>query len=169
LENQMSYTLNPTLDLILERTLDVPLELVWKAWTDPEHIVKWFCPKPYEVYHCEVDLRPGGIFRTDMRGPDMPESPNSGCILEVIKNQKFVWTSALGPNYRPTPIPENGPDILFTGMILLESLNGNTKYTAIALHPDEETCNKHREMGFHEGWGICIDQLVQEIKLGHIT
>ncbi len=164
----MPKNIDPKLDLILERIVDVPSELIWKGWTDPEHIVKWFCPRPYVVTKCEVDLRPGGIFRTDMKGPDMPESPCSGCILEVEKNKKFVWTSALGENFRPTPIPENGPDILFTGIILLENLGPETKYTAIARHADDKTSQRHAEMGFHEGWGICLDQLIEEIKSGRI-
>lgn len=165
----MSYQINPQFDLVLERIVDAPAELLWKGWTEPEHIIKWFCPRPYQVTKCEVDLKAGGIFRTDMKGPEMEEAPCSGCILEIEKNKKFVWTSALGPNFRPHPIPENGPGIIFTGMIFLESLGEKTKYTAIALHPDEVTCKKHAEMGFHEGWGICLDQLVEEIKAGNIT
>lgn len=164
----MAFKINPKLDLVLERTVDVPAELIWKAWTQAEHIVKWFCPRPYMVTKCEVDLRPGGIFRTDMKGPDMPESPCSGCILEIETNKKFVWTSALGPDFRPTPIPENGPDLLFTGMILLEAQGSKTKYTAMALHADEMSCQKHSEMGFHTGWGICLDQLMEEIVNGRI-
>ena len=164
----MLKNLDPTFDLFIERVVDVPAELIWKGWTEPEYIVKWFCPKPYVVTKCEVDLRPGGIFRTDMKGPDMPESPCSGCILEVEKNKKFVWTSALEENFRPTPIPENGPDILFTGIILLENLGTQTKYTAIARHPDEKTCQRHADMGFHEGWSTCLDQLIEEIKSGRI-
>jgi uncharacterized protein YndB with AHSA1/START domain len=148
--------------------VDVPAELIWKGWTQTEHIVKWFCPRPYEVIRCEVDLRPGGIFRTDMKGPDMPESPCAGCILEVEKNKKFVWTSALRENFRPNPIPENGPDLLFTGMILLEAQGDKTKYTAIAIHADDKTCQRHADMGFHEGWGVCLDQLIEEIKSGRI-
>jgi uncharacterized protein YndB with AHSA1/START domain len=165
----VSYQINPKLDLVIERIVEVPATLIWKGWTMPVHIVKWFCPRPYMITKCEVDLRPGGIFRTDMKGPDLPEAPCSGCILQVEENKKFVWTSALGPNFRPTPIPENGPDLLFTGMILLETLGDKTKYTAIAIHSDEQSCRKHNEMGFHEGWGICLDQLIEEIKNGNIN
>jgi uncharacterized protein YndB with AHSA1/START domain len=164
----MTYSHNPKLDLMIERIVDVPAALIWKGWTEPNEIVKWFCPRPYVVTRCEVDLKPGGIFRTDMKGPDMPETPCSGCILEVIPNKKFVWTSALGTSFRPNPIPENGPDLLFTGMILLEEMGNKTKYTAIAMHPDEATCQKHASMGFHEGWGICLDQLIQEIKSSNV-
>jgi len=164
----MTIEFNPKFDLKIERVVDVPAELIWKGWTEPEHIVKWFCPRPYKVIRCEVDLRPGGIYRTDMMGPEMVEAPCSGCILVVEKNKKFVWTSALGENFRPTPIPENGPDIIFTGIIHLEQIDGQTKYVAIAQHADEEGCRKHSEMGFHEGWGICLDQLIEEIKSGRI-
>lgn len=79
-----------------------------------------------------------------------------------------MWTSVLGPDFRPIPTPTNGPAIFFTGVILLEEINGKTKYTAIAMHPDEESCNKHSQMGFHEGWGICLTQLIEEIEKGNI-
>ena len=62
-------TLDPKLDLQLERIIDVSPELVWACWTEPEHIKKWFCPAPWSVSDCELDLRPGGIFRTTMRSP----------------------------------------------------------------------------------------------------
>ncbi len=52
--------IDPNLDLVLEREVDVPPELVWAAWTTPEHIKQWFAPKPFETIQCEIDLRPGG-------------------------------------------------------------------------------------------------------------
>lgn len=60
---------DPKLDLVLERVVDVPRELVWKARTTPEHLKKWFTPAPWTTVDCEIDLRPGGIFRTVMRSP----------------------------------------------------------------------------------------------------
>jgi uncharacterized protein YndB with AHSA1/START domain len=50
---------NPQTDLVLERVIDVPRELVWAAWTQPEHLKKWFAPAPWSLLECEVDLRPG--------------------------------------------------------------------------------------------------------------
>ena len=61
---------DPKLDLVLERIVDVPRELVWMAWTAPEHLKKWFTPVPWTTVDCEIDLRPGGIFRTVMRSPE---------------------------------------------------------------------------------------------------
>ncbi len=95
-------------DLVLERTLDAPIDLVWKAYTDPEHLKRWFSPKPYEITEIEVDLRPGGIFRFRMIGPDGFDTGHGtpGCVLEVIDREKLVWTSALGPEYRPNATGE---------------------------------------------------------------
>ena len=50
-----------------------------RAWTTPEHLKKWFTPAPWTTVDCEIDLRPGGIFRTVMRSPEGQEFPNVGC------------------------------------------------------------------------------------------
>ena len=63
------YTPNPKLDLVIDRTLDVPRELVWLAWTSPEHLKKWFCPRPWETTMCEIDLRPAALFAPPCVGP----------------------------------------------------------------------------------------------------
>ena len=73
-------------DLVLERTLNAPRDMVWKAWTDPKLLKQWFAPKPYEISEVEMDLRPGGIFRIRMTGPDGFDTGhgNPGCLLEVV-------------------------------------------------------------------------------------
>jgi uncharacterized protein YndB with AHSA1/START domain len=113
---------DPKLDLVLERIVDVPRELVWMAWTAPEHIKKWFTPVPWTTVDCEIDLRPGGIFRTVMRSPEGQEFPNVGCYLEIVKNEKLVWTNVLAPGYRPSKPPAVMPcdTFSFTAVILLE-------------------------------------------------
>jgi uncharacterized protein YndB with AHSA1/START domain len=158
---------DPRLDLVLERVVPVPRELVWAAWTTPEHLKPWFTPAPWTTVDCEIDLRPGGIFRTVMRSPEGQEFPNVGCYLEVIPNEKLVWTSALQPGYRPsTGSSQAGDcsDLLFTAIITLEPHENGTKYTALVLHKDEADRKKHDEMGFHEGWGKALDQLVALIQ-----
>lgn len=150
------------LDLVLQRTVDVPRELVWLAWTTPEHVKKWFTPAPWTTVECEIDLRPGGMFRTVMRSPEGQEFPNVGCYLEVIKNEKLVWTNVLAPGYRPSSRPPTIPcaTISFTAVISLEPSGNGTKYTALVIHGNEEDRKKHEEMGFHDGWGKALDQLV---------
>ena len=78
---------DPKLDLVLERVIDVPRELVWTAWTTPKHLKHWFCPRPWTITECEIDLRPGGIFRSVMRSPEGQEFPNIGCYLEVVSQR----------------------------------------------------------------------------------
>ena len=160
----LPFPIDPRLDLVLERVIDVPRELVWAAWTTPELIKRWFTPAPWQTVDCEMDLRPGGIFRTVMRSPEGEEFPNVGCYLEVVEHEKLVWTDVLGPGYRPkAPSPGCG-SLSFTAVLLLEPHGSGTKYTAIAIHRDEEDTQKHREMGFHEGWGAALDQLVSLAK-----
>jgi uncharacterized protein YndB with AHSA1/START domain len=166
------YPIDPRLDLVLEHVVDVPRELVWKAWTEPEHLKKWFTPAPWSTVECEIDLRPGGIFRTVMRSPEGEDMDGgAGCYLEVVRNERLVWTSALGPGYRPTPRSpsksddgEDCAELAFTAIILMEPHPKGTQYTAIALHPDEASRRSHEEMGFHEGWGTALDQLVALVK-----
>jgi len=161
--NLIQFTPDSKLDLVLERVVDAPRELVWKAWTTPEQIKKWFTPAPWQTTDCMIDLRPGGRFYTMMKGPNGEEAGGDGCYLEVTENHRLVWTSALGPGYRPNPSGvQHG--FVFTAVITLEDVPGGTKYTAHVIHSDEEGRNQHEQMGFHGGWGTALDQLVAMIK-----
>jgi uncharacterized protein YndB with AHSA1/START domain len=151
---------DPKFDLVLERVIDVSRHLVWEGWTKPEHIKGWFCPKPWSVSDCEIDLRPGGIFRTTMRSPDGKEFPNVGCYLEVVPLERLVFTSVLLPGYRPAP----PGDLPFTAIITMVTHGTGTRYVATALHQDAAGRDKHKAMGFHEGWGKALDQLVELVK-----
>lgn len=154
------HPVDPTLDLVLDREVDVPPELVWRAWTEPELLTRWFAPKPYETPHCEIDLRPGGIFRTVMRSPEGEEMDGAGCFLEVVTDRRLVWTTALGPGFRPQP-----GELPFTAVIELQpNGSGGTRYRAIAIHQDAAGRKTHDEMGFVHGWGAALDQLVALVK-----
>ncbi|MES2602017.1 MAG: SRPBCC family protein [Pseudomonadota bacterium] len=153
-----AYKIDPKLDLVLERVVDVPPELVWKAWTEPQHLMKWFTPAPWKTVDCEIDLRPGGIFRTVMRSPEGQDMDNAGCYLEVVQNRKLVFTDALLPGFRPK---DGG---FFTGIVSIEPEGKGTRYTATAIHKDEAGRKAHEDMGFHSGWGTALDQLVAYAK-----
>ncbi len=101
----MSYPFkpDPRLDLVLERVLDAPRELLWRAMTTPEHVKQWFTPKPWLITDCEIDLKPGGLFRTRMQSPDGKEvSDRHCCYLDIVPSERLVWTDALLPGYRPS-------------------------------------------------------------------
>ncbi len=152
------------LDLSFERIVDVPKELVWRAWTEAEHLMPWFCPLPWKTVECEIDLRPGGIFRTVMRSPEGKEFPGTGCYLVVKKNEILTWTNALLPGFRPVAWDaqsDSTVDFKFTATIALATHPQGTKYTATVIHADEAGCKQHAAMGFHDGWGKALDQLVE--------
>lgn len=141
-------------ELTLVRTLKAPRELIWRCWTDPKLLEKWFCPAPWRVTDVSLDVRTGGSQSFVMRGPEGEEILNRGVYLEVIENEKLVTTDAYVSAWEPSESP------FMTAIITLEDLgDGTTLYTAIARHWSVETCKQHEQMGFHEGWGICADQL----------
>jgi len=167
---------NGRLDLTLERTIDAPRSLIWKAWTDAEHVKKWWAPAPWTTSQCEMDLRPGGIFRTVMRSPEGQEFPHVGCFLELIENEKLVITNVLEPGYRPANVGKGGEmvdcgDIPFTFILSLKERGEKTHYSVVVLHKDEADRKRHEEMGFREGWNMCLDQLIDVVgrlkKLTH--
>ena len=115
-------------------------------------------PKPWQTVDCEIDLRPGGIFRTVMRGPENQMMDNPGCYLEVVKPQRLTFTSVLGPGFRPVA----DPFLPFTAILSFEDLGGgSTRYHVRALHRSDADRQKHAEMGFDQGWAKALEQLVE--------
>lgn len=146
------------LDLELRREVDVPPHLVWRAWTEPDLLMKWFTPAPWKTTACDIDLRPGGTFRTTMEGPNGERHDNTGCYLAIVPERLLVFTDALGTGYRPTG------SAFMTGSVSIAPSGKGTLYVARALHKDIETKQRHETMGFHQGWGTALDQLVAMAK-----
>ena len=148
------------LDLVLERVVPLPPERVWAAWTQRDLLLQWFTPAPWRTVDVELDLRPGGIFRTVMRSPEGQEFPGTGCVLEVVEHERLAWTSALGPGFRPQPAPTEAGAFPFTAIITLTPEGDGTRYRAVAVHADRAGRDAHAAMGFQDGWGAALDQLV---------
>lgn len=144
-------------DLAIERFVAAPPERLWAGWTTPDLLVQWFTPAPWVTLEAEVDLRPGGVFRTVMQGPDGERNEGDGCVLEVVPGRRFVWTSALGPGFRPVHDDEGFP---FTAVIEFEPQDGGTRYRATVRHATPADAATHAEMGFESGWNAALDQLV---------
>ena len=141
-------------ELVLTREFDIPADKLYRCWTEPELIKQWFAPRPLTTPVAETDVRPGGASKILMRGEDGTEYPASGVYLEVIPNRKLVFTDAYGPGWVPAAKP------FFTAIITFEDLGGGrTRYTARARHWTKEDTEAHEKMGFHQGWGLCTDQL----------
>ncbi len=145
--------LDPELDLVLTREIDAPREILYTCWTTPEHLVHWFVPKPHKVTACELDVRPGGACNTtfDVDGTLME---NKGVYLEVVPNEKLVFTDAYSAGWKPAAEP------FMTAILTFEDIGGGrTRYTAVARHRNADTAKTHKEMGFFDGWGTVATQL----------
>jgi uncharacterized protein YndB with AHSA1/START domain len=158
--------IDPDLDLVFERTVDVPQPLVWRAWTKPALVMQWFTPAPWTTVDCEIDLRPGGLFRTVMRSPEGQDHENIGCFLDIVAPRRLVWTDMLGPGYRPRGggLNEKTNCGFFTAFLLFEPAGNGTRYVARVLHGTAADRKRHEDMGFHAGWGAALDQLVAMAK-----
>jgi uncharacterized protein YndB with AHSA1/START domain len=122
-------------------------------------MLQWFTPAPWKTTHVETDVRPGGSSYIVMQGPDGTEMPNRGIYLEVVKNEKLVFTDAYTSAWQPSENP------FFTCILTFEDAgNGQTRYTARALHWTKENREAHEKMGFHEGWGVAADQMTALAK-----
>jgi uncharacterized protein YndB with AHSA1/START domain len=140
-------------ELMLTRLIDAPREKLYRAWTDPTLLKQWFAPLPYTTPMAELDVRPGGSAFIVMRGPDGKDLPNHGVYLEVVPNQRLVSTDAYTQAWEPSEKP------FMTLILTFEDEGGKTRYTARVHLWTVADCEAHEKMGFHQGWGICADQL----------
>jgi len=140
-------------ELVLTRLIDAPPDKVYRAWTEPTLLQRWFAPAPWTTPHAELDVWPGGASKVVMRSPDGNDMPCPGVYLEVVPNRRLVFTDAYTSAWQPSAKP------FMTVILTFEEEGGKTRYTARVRHwtvADRET---HEKMGFHHGWGQCTDQL----------
>ena len=143
-------------ELVVTRLIDVPRYKLFRCWTEPALLVQWFTPPPWKTIHAETDVRTGGSSYIVMQGPDGTEMPSRGVYLEVVKNEKIVFTDAYTSAWTPSGKP------FFTGVLTFEDEGGQpgkTRYTARARHWNAEDAKAHEAMGFYVGWGIATDHL----------
>ena len=134
--------------LTIQRTLAAPIDLVWEAWTNPEHIIKWWGPKGMETRIEAHELKPGGQWKFIMQMPDGSDFIAEGEYQEIDAPHKLV-TSA---NFRP--MTEG-----VTLEVILEAVGDKTQFTFNVIHPTEEYCKQQEAMGFYNGWGSTFDRL----------
>lgn len=145
-------------ELRLTRLMDVSPDKLFRCWTEPALMKQWFAPKPYTTPVAEVDLRPGGASRIVMQSPEGQDIPRPGQYLEIVPNRRIVATDAFTGDW----LPSDGKPFM-TMVLTFEPEGGpnsdKTRYTAVVRHWSEDDKKKHEEMGFHQGWGQCADQL----------
>jgi uncharacterized protein YndB with AHSA1/START domain len=147
-------------ELVLTRLIDAPREKLFRCWTEPGLLKQWFAPAPVTTPVAEVDLRIGGANFIVMRMPDGQEIPCPGVYLEIVPNERLVFTDAYSGGW----IPKTGGKPFMTVILTFEEENGQTRYTARVRHWSKEDYDTHVQMGFHQGWGQCADQLAALAK-----
>jgi uncharacterized protein YndB with AHSA1/START domain len=146
-------------DLIVNRIILASPEKVFRAWTDPALLTQWFTPAPWTTNHAELDVRPGGSSLVVMRSPEGQDFPNRGVYLEVVENQRLVFTDAYTQAWEPA-------ERAFMTVILTfeDAVNGSTNYTAVVRHWTVADRERHEQMGFHSGWVIATEQLAALVE-----
>ncbi|TCM58565.1 uncharacterized protein YndB with AHSA1/START domain [Rhizobium sp. PP-F2F-G48] len=140
-------------DLVITRHIAASPNALFRCWTEPALIRQWFVPRPWTIASAEIDLRVGGANLIVMQSPEGEEMPNRGVYLEIVPDRKIVFTDAYIQAWTPSEKP------FMTGIITFEPENGGTCYTARVRHWTKTDRDAHEQMGFHEGWGQCADQL----------
>jgi uncharacterized protein YndB with AHSA1/START domain len=142
-------------ELEISRFINAPRSAVWKAWAVREHFEKWWIPAPTECKAIKLDLRPGGGFETRMREGGGDFEPHvEGCFLDVVPEERLVFTTVLTEGWRPAE-----PWLALTAIMTFAPEGKGTRYAARVLHKNAADSKKHEDMGFHEGWGTTIEQL----------
>ncbi len=145
-------------ELVLTRIIAAPRARLFRAWTEPGLLKQWFAPLPWTTPHAVLDVRPGGASLVVMRDPDGNEIPNRGVYLEVVENERIVFTDAYTMAWEPSAKP------LMTVILSFGDEHGKTRYTARVRHWTVADREAHEQMGFHQGWGLCADQLAALVE-----
>ncbi|MCI0700712.1 MAG: SRPBCC domain-containing protein [Planctomycetia bacterium] len=142
-------------EIVITRVFNAPRELVWKVWTQPEHIAKWWGPRGFDTRVTTMDLRPGGKWHYVMRAPDGAEYPACGVFREVVPFERIVATDEFGEDFKP-PVGMDLPQGMVTTAIFEDDC-GNTRLTLRISHPTVEDRKKHEAMGVLGGWQSSFD------------
>ena len=148
-------TPDPDRDLVLNRRVEAPPDRLYRCWTEPALIKRWFAPEPWTVPVAELDVRIGGASLIVMRGPDGTDYPNRGVYLDVVPGRRLVFTDAYSDAWTPSPKP------FMTVILTFAAEGGGTHYAIRVRHWTAADRATHEDMGFHQGWGRCADQMAE--------
>jgi uncharacterized protein YndB with AHSA1/START domain len=158
-------------ELVITRFFNAPRQLVYKVWTEPEHIKNWWGPKPFTAPRCEVDLRPGGAYVYVMRSPDGQEFPVQGEFIEIVKNEKLVYTDDM---YKQADFwkmmigSKVGPDVDFSSLrlnvtVTFEDHGDKTKFTLVTRFISNDVRDAMLGMQMAEGWTSSLEKFAEEL------
>jgi uncharacterized protein YndB with AHSA1/START domain len=152
---------NPDLDLSLQRVIRAPPATVWRAWTDPSRLERWWVPAPTVARVDRLEVRPGGAFVTSMSDDgDVFVAHVDASFLVVDEHERLVFTNAIDSRWRPS----NPAPVAMTAEITFgEHLEG-TDYRVVVRHGDPAARARHEQLGFVDGWGSVTAQLATLVE-----
>jgi uncharacterized protein YndB with AHSA1/START domain len=147
-------------EIVISRTFNAPRSLVWKAWTDPQHIMQWWGPNGFSNASCKTDLRVGGAFHLNMCAPDGNTYPCTGIFREVVEPERLVYDSEADEGH---PCGAGLPlrslvTVTFTEQDNRTTLTLHTRFESVAR---KEAAN---EAGYSVSWGQALERLAEHIR-----
>lgn len=144
--------------LVLTRTFQAPMDLVWAAWTQREHLLHWLCPKDFNVLFAELDLRPGGAWRSGMQSPDGTEYIAGGVYHEVQPHERLVFTHTWEQN-------DLEPSVQTRVTVTLTEKDGHTEMT----FQQEGLATIESRDSHKAGWSEAFDNLHRHVAAASTT
>ena len=139
-------------ELVVSRLIDAPRSLVFKAWTDPVHVARWWGPRGFTTTYCEMDIRPGGAYRFCMRSPEGTDHWKRGVFREIVAPERlvftFAWEDATG----------NPGHELLTTVTFAEHGHATKLTLHQAVFQSAEACESHRG-----GWTSCLERFADYV------
>jgi uncharacterized protein YndB with AHSA1/START domain len=141
-------------EIVLTRRFDAPRELVWRAWTELEHVTRWWGPDGFTTTFAEFEVRQGGVWRFVMHGPDGTDYPNHMRFVEVAQPERLVYDTGTGPD-----------DVMFRATVTFEAVGEATRVTMQSVFPTaalrDEVVEKY---GAIEGGKEHLERLAAHLK-----
>jgi uncharacterized protein YndB with AHSA1/START domain len=146
-------------EMVITRLIDAPRERVWQAWTDPKQIALWWGPNGFSTTTHEHSLKPGGVWRHTMRGPDGVEYPNQSVFQEIVPPERLVYTHGGGT--------EGKEGVSFRATITFKAVGNKTELTMRSVFPSKEARERVvRDYGALEGGRQHLQKLAAWVEIG---
>ena len=161
-----SSTQVATRELFIERIFDAPRELLWKAWTDPQHIMRWWGPKDFTAPVAKIDFREGGTYLFCMRSPDGQDYYSTGVYREIVPLQRIVYTDSFADENGKVVsaahygMGEDFPLELLVTLTFEDYEDGKTRFTLRHAGMPE---GENSEMA-GLGWNQSLDKLAETLQ-----
>lgn len=148
----------PEREIVVSHIFEAPRELVFEAWTDPTHIGQWWGPRGFSTTTAEMDVRPGGVWRFVMHGPNGVDYPNKIVYVEIAKPERLVYNHSSG----------EGDPGQFRVTVTFADQGGRTELTARMLFKSAAERDRVKELGAIEGAHQTLDRLAEFLTRGEV-